>query len=125
MHGDTKLIFSPHNNINVCINLPLSLAVDGSLAPPPITPSQTSVCTLNVQVIPGFGWGCGLVQVAVVVLDLMGQEPQFSARILYLIARQSDPTGSQLKVSWLGLTRVNITLDGGGRGSAVILCKSY
>lgn len=98
--------------------VPLSLAVDALLAPP-ITPSHTSVCTLNVQVVPGLGWGCGLIQTAVVVLDFTGQEPQFSARILYLITGQLDPTGSQLKVSWVVLTLVSITLDGGRRGSAI------
>ena len=100
--------------------LPLSLAISVSLGPP-ITPSHTSVCTMNAQVIPGFGCGCILVQVIVVVLDLTGQEPQFSVTMLYLIARQSDPLagGSQLKVSSVRSTLVNITFDGGGRGSVV------
>lgn len=76
---------------------------------------------MNAQVTPGFGCGCILVQITVVVLDLTGQEPQFSETILYLTARQSDPLagGSQLKVSSVWSTLVNITFDGGGRGSAV------
>ena len=71
----------------------------GSLKLPVILP-QTTVCTANGHIVMLSSFGT-TVQVTEVWLVVVGQLPQFDARMLYWITGQSGATGLQLKVSSL------------------------
>ena len=63
---------------------------------------QTTVCTANRHKVMLSSLNFGTtVQVAEVWFVVVGQLPQFDARMLYWIAGQSGATGLQLKVSSL------------------------
>ena len=62
----------------------------------PLMFPQTTVCTASIHTLPSVGTS---VQVIVLWLVLVGQLPQFDARMLYWIAGQSGATGFQTKVS--------------------------
>ena len=64
----------------------------------PVIFPQTTVCIANVHTLVLV---CTSVQVTVVWLVVVGQLPQFDARMLYWIAGQSGATGFQAKVSFL------------------------
>ena len=64
----------------------------------PVIFPQTTVCTVRAQLLPLVGIS---VQVTLVWLVVVGQLPQFDARMLYWIAGQSGATGLQVKISSL------------------------
>ena len=69
--------------------LPLNIPQAFSLTVP-VMFLQTAVLMANTHVLPSVGTS---VQVTVVWLAVVGQLPQFDARMLLLIAGQSGPTG--------------------------------
>ena len=82
----------------------------------PVTFPQTMVLMANIHMLPSVGTS---VQVTVVWLVVLGQLPQFDARMLEWIAGQSGATGLQVKVMCLKLRSINIRegLCGGAYGA--------
>ena len=64
----------------------------------PVLFPQVTVCTAKIHTLPLVGI---LVQVTLVLLVVVGQLPQFDARMLYLIVEQSGATGLHTKVNSL------------------------
>ena len=89
----------------------------GLLKLPVILP-QTTVCTAKLHSLSVAGTS---VQVTLVWLVVVGQQPQFDARILYWTAGQSGATGLQENVSSLSDNSTLLTcILGGGIGSVVL-----
>jgi hypothetical protein len=78
---------------------------------------QITVSTASAHILLSLGMS---VQVTVVWLVVVGQLPQFDARMLYWIAGQSGATGLQLKVISFGpnLSISKEIASGGGNGTA-------